>query len=402
DVALARNRHVHTVLYVVYSGHGNVDAGEAYLSLEDARIFGKDLDTLIFDRVGASEYHVIVDACYSSLLATARGPGGKRRAVRGFSQSGGIRPRDNVGLLFSTGSARESHEWAGVESGVFSHEVRSGLYGAADANGDGVVTYPEIVAFVERANAAIPAERFRPDVFARAPLGSSQLLDLRPSAQRQIEIVGQKHAHYQLEDERGVQIAEFHNDARQTVRLVRPATSMPLFLKRVDDDAEFALPSAPDIVRVAELEPEAQLVASRGAATSAYGTLFTLSFGPEWVHPLPREAQQNATSDELSGIGTRGWVEIGLFGVGAASITGGILAAASAGRLQDQVTPSTSQAHASEINRDLVARRWQEGLGFFLGGAAIAGGITVLAWPTSPATVQVRAGASRLDLLGTF
>jgi len=41
DVALARNRHVHTILYVVYSGHGNVDAGEAYVSLEDTRLFVK-------------------------------------------------------------------------------------------------------------------------------------------------------------------------------------------------------------------------------------------------------------------------------------------------------------------------------------------------------------------------
>ena len=73
----------------------------------------------------------------------------------------------------------ESHEWAGFEAGVFSHEVRSGLFGAADADGDGRVTYAEIAAFVRRANEAIPADRFRPQVLARPPQGDGMLVDLR-------------------------------------------------------------------------------------------------------------------------------------------------------------------------------------------------------------------------------
>ena len=49
---------------------------------------------------------------------------------------GGFLPRSGqsgrIGFLLSTSSGRESHEWEGVQAGVFSHEVRSGLYGAAD------------------------------------------------------------------------------------------------------------------------------------------------------------------------------------------------------------------------------------------------------------------------------
>src|SRR5437762_3404086 len=86
------------------------------------------------------------------------------------------RKRPRVGLLLSSSSHRESHEWDGFEAGVFSHEVRSGLYGAADADGDGEVTYREIAAFVARADAAIPNERFRPQVYAHAPTHAPALL----------------------------------------------------------------------------------------------------------------------------------------------------------------------------------------------------------------------------------
>ena len=80
----------------------------------------------------ADESHLIIDACYSYFLAFGRGPGGRRREVPSFATAEGLAGRSDVGLLLSTTSARESHEWAGFQAGIFSHEVRSGLYGAAD------------------------------------------------------------------------------------------------------------------------------------------------------------------------------------------------------------------------------------------------------------------------------
>src|SRR5262249_3697951 len=151
------------LFYFIYAGHGGVgDGGRAYIALEDARLDGERLAREIIDPVGADETHLIVDACYSYYLAHERGPGGRRRAIHDVADSNGLSARADVGLLLSTSSARESHEWEGVQAGVFSHEVRSGLYGAADANHDGQVTYREIAAFVARANEAIPNERFRP------------------------------------------------------------------------------------------------------------------------------------------------------------------------------------------------------------------------------------------------
>ena len=119
----------------------------------------------------------------------------------------------------------ESHEWAGFEAGVFSHEIRSGLYGAADADGDGQVSYREISAFVARANAAIPNERFRPQVHARAPKDNDSLLAIGHRLGRRLEIDGQHAGHYVIEDARGVRLAETNTSPGTSVRLLRPAPS---------------------------------------------------------------------------------------------------------------------------------------------------------------------------------
>src|SRR5262249_39485336 len=157
---------------------------EGYLTLEDGRLTGAALQAEVVDRVAADQAHLVVDACYSMFLVYGRGPGGDRRELHGFARLGNLARRPDVGLLLSTSSARESHEWGAFEAGGFSPEVRSGLYGAADADGDGRVSYREIAAFVDRANAAVPGERFRPDVFARPPANDATLVDLRGALRR--------------------------------------------------------------------------------------------------------------------------------------------------------------------------------------------------------------------------
>jgi Caspase domain len=398
DVRFAQKRRLRTIVYVVYSGHGNVEKGRAYLALEDARLFGSDLDTLILDRLNATEFHVIVDACYSNLLASPRGPGGHRREWHGFSAHAGIRPRANVGLLFSTSSAKESHEWQGVESGIFSHEVRSGLYGAADADGDGLVTYPEIAAFVERANAAIPGERFRPDVYAHPPVAETTLVDLRALSRQRIDISGAEHAHYTLEDGRGVQVAEFHNGADQPVSLVTPARSSPLYLRRVDDDVEFAIPMTFGTVRLAELTATRPSVAQRGAAALSFGRIFALPFGPSWVHGL---ATDEPASDDGTRHTGRAWAGWSLMGVGAVGLAVGTAATISAARARASLAPDASGMKAAAVNGTLDARRWQATLGFGVGALGVAAGTALLLWPVSR-NVSLTAGPTGLDVAGTF
>jgi len=254
DVALARRRGVPTIVYFIYAGHGGVENGRGYLALEDARLYGADLEQLIVDRVGGAETHFIVDACYSAFLAVSRGPGGERQEARGFSTLGGLAARPGVGLLLSTSSARESHEWSEFQAGVFSHEVRSGLLGAADADGDGQISYREIAAFVDRANAPIPNERLRPDVYAKEPASARTLLDLRTGLARRLELDGQHPGHYFIEDARGVRLADFHNAPGQPLHLMRPVGDGPLYLRKLGeqagDDLEYLMDAAPAVAAV--------------------------------------------------------------------------------------------------------------------------------------------------------
>ena len=103
----------------MFAGHGSLSERGATLNLEDARLTGADLDRAVLRAVGAGESHLIVDACYSYYLAFERGPGGVARPAHGFSRLGGLLDRGDVGLLLSTSSARESHEWEGFQAGVF-------------------------------------------------------------------------------------------------------------------------------------------------------------------------------------------------------------------------------------------------------------------------------------------
>ena len=202
-----------------------------------------------------------------------------RRPVQGFVELEAAARRGNIGYLLSTSVTGETHEWAGFEAGVFSHEVRSGLYGAADADNDGVVTYAEIAAFVTRANASIVNDRFRPQIIARAPAGQAALLDLRLRSAREMRFEGgEAAAHYLLEDSQGVRLLDFHGTSRVPVHLVRPAVIGPMYLRRLSDGAERTIAPGEGVVYLHKLPVEKARAQIRGAAHHAFSLTFSLPF----------------------------------------------------------------------------------------------------------------------------
>jgi hypothetical protein len=279
EVATARERGRRVVFYFIYAGHGNVSGNTAYLALEDQRLDTGEIEHQIVDKVRANETHLIIDACYSYSLAYGRGAGGIRRAVAPFAPAEGLARRPDVGLLLSTTSAQESHEWSNFQAGIFSHEVRSGLYGAADVDGDGQVSYLEIAAFVSRANDAVPNERYRPRIFAHAPRGATQLVDLRQASGRRLKLEAAG-AHYRLEDLFGVPLADFHNPSGQPLSLVVPVDARPLFLRRVDDGQQLAIPAGADVVSVGALAQRgpSHEMPDVGPAGYAFNLIFSLPF----------------------------------------------------------------------------------------------------------------------------
>jgi hypothetical protein len=350
DVAKSKERAVPTVLYVVYAGHGNVQDGEGYVLLEDAKLTGEGLLTQVLTPIHADRAHVIVDSCYSFFLAYSRGPGGTRRPISSFSNLGVLAEQPEVGLLLSTSTGRESHEWEGFQAGVFSHEVRSGLYGAADADGDGQVSYREIAAFVQRANQAIPNEKYRPDVLARPPATSTELVDLRAAQDHRIEIDGAHAAHYLLEDSRGVRIADFHNAPETTVALIHPPHDGALYLRRADGSREFEVPRSDGPVTIAWRKPLRPRAHARGAAHDAFSMLFQLPFSESTI-PVSEAGLEVGHALDISAVEDRSrarWTGGLLFGGGVAS------AAVALGFLIDAVANRNAPATASQNE---IARR---------------------------------------------
>jgi hypothetical protein len=410
EVLAARKAGRPTTLYFVYAGHGNLGKQGAYLTLEDQRLTGADLDRRVLRAIGADESHVIVDACYSYLLVHERGPGGKAREVRGFSQLSGLLERQDVGLLLSTSSARESHEWQEFQAGVFSHEVRSGLYGAADTNADGQVSYREIAAFINWANAAIPNERFRPEVFSRPPRGRTRLLDLRAALADRVTVDLEVEAgHHLMEDQQGNRVAEFHNSRGQAVRLLRPPAAGVLFIRHVGSGREFEIPPGPGDRRLSTLAARSAPLRTRGAAHHAFARIFSLPFD-DWVveqfqpegdstPSLRAEVSKPNTPGKPDTFGWRKQLAIGAAGLAVLSAGATWWAVASTRSLERQARQS-NQVRAAELNRTLDNRRSQA-IDLAVGtGVATTGALLLWFWPTTPVQPAVAAAPGQPLVLG--
>jgi hypothetical protein len=127
-----------------------------------------------------------------------------------------------VGALISTSAEAVTYEWSELQSGIFSYEVRSGLRGAADVDGDGRVSYRELSAFIRTVNAPVKNELYRPRVYARAPEGDADepLLQL-PASGRRLHLPAAGGRRLTLRDAQGVRVLDVHKE---------DATGLSLFL----------------------------------------------------------------------------------------------------------------------------------------------------------------------------
>jgi len=245
----ARARGLRPHFLFVYSGHGDLERGQGYLALADGRLTSSDLARRVLARSPAVANHVIIDACRSYYLVHGRHPRrGEAREAGSLPRSAGrargsdtarqgslARRFPNTGFVLSTASAESSHEWNELQAGVFSHEVRSGLMGAADVDRDGRIAYDELWAFIRSANARITSARFRPTVYIRPPRGtvSSALLDWRRF--RGASITVSQGGRYVLEDDDGVRLADFHASPSHVVTLRLPHDARPDSLLYIHD-----------------------------------------------------------------------------------------------------------------------------------------------------------------------
>ena len=282
DAQAGRETH----FYFVYTGHGSLGPNrEGYVNLADARFKRSELYREILARSPATFNHVILDACYAYFLVLKRGgkdkEGDFRAAVRDFLRAEELASYPNTGVLLASSTDSETHEWSLWEAGIFSHELRSGLLGPADVDGDGLVTYAEAAAFIEAANAAIDVPKARLRVFYRPPPARKDvpLLDLAPLRAGPVptlEIEPEHVGQYYLEDSLGVRVADLHPTSEQSVRVALLGKA-PFWLRTSEREA--LLPAKAQVV-ASQLAFAPLSATAKGSVEQTFRkSLFLVPFG---------------------------------------------------------------------------------------------------------------------------
>jgi hypothetical protein len=290
--------------YFVYAGHGDVDAGRGFLELADGRFSADDLAATLRE-VGAAEAHVVLDSCNAFYVVNPRRPGGRRIPTPADAADALSRRLPGVGVFLSTSAQAEVFEWSELQSGVFSHAVRSGLLGGADADLDGQVTYDELAGFVAIATADVRNPLYRPHVFARGPDGdaSRAFVDLPAGPRAALAVSEPQPVRLAARDAEGLRWADAYKEEGGALRLwFPPALGREIEVQRLAPggdravEASFLVPDAAvEPVELAALAPSASPVAPRGTG-EIFRALFTRPFGPR---ALAAWREERARAPEL-------------------------------------------------------------------------------------------------------
>ncbi len=273
--AEARAAGADTELYVVFSGHGERDQNGGYLELEDGALRRGDLLAMI-SALKPRRAHVVLDACNSFFVVNARRPGGRPFVMRHEVEAGLAVEGVDVGVLVSTSADAQVYEWSQLSGGIFSHVLRSGLSGAADADGDGVVTYAELEGYMDVAVQDLPNAEYRPRLFMNAP-ADDRFVTL-PDAPILRGAVG----HLTVRDARGVRVLDVHPELGFEPRLI-VAGAGPFSATRVGPDGKRVTGS---LVTDADGRGMAMSLGAADGALAMRGpplvfdSLFAAAFGP--------------------------------------------------------------------------------------------------------------------------
>jgi hypothetical protein len=286
-----RARGDRPVLYFAFSGHGaRDDHGQPFLALQDGALTQRLLYEGVLGKLPTVFTHVIVDACHAGGVVGVRGGGffdhetsaptvpATASDVQPILEATPLARYPNVGVIIATTLGQESHEWSEIESGVFTHELLSALAGAADVNGDLVIEYSEVQAFVAAANRDIRDPRAVPHIIARAPqVNQNAALVSLPELAGMRFVRGDASAfgHFHIELANGQRYLDAHLAPGTPVTLAVPDGAAYL---RTDTD-EATLPEH-GAVALASIAMKTRSTASRGAIEASYQTaLFASGYG---------------------------------------------------------------------------------------------------------------------------
>jgi hypothetical protein len=294
-----KKKRIRTELYFVLVGHGNIkDNGEGYISLLDGSFSRKDLYNYLLSKSQATFNHIIIDACHSFYMVKPRGKWKDDREALSrdleliaYLRKGGEFDRyPNTGYILSTAGNQEVYEWVGFKAGVFSHQLLSGMLGAADVNLDGKVDYHEIGAFLAAANYKVPDPRAKIRVFVHPPTQNQNhpLIPYQKLKAKSVLIIPQNiKGRFTLEGPKGERYADFNKSPEGPLHLAlilsSTAKTEQYFLKKEGDlySIKFeAEKSKQGIIRFQELKKEEPEIKQRGRISNALREgLFAIPFG---------------------------------------------------------------------------------------------------------------------------
>ena len=393
-----RARGDQPILYFAFSGHGaRGKDGALFLALVDGALTRQRLYAEILEKVPAAFVHLFIDACHAEGVVGARGLLGNETDARQepvdarerqrFLEATTLERFPHVGVVLATAADQQAHEWSQVESGVFTHELLSGLTGAADVNGDGAVEYSEIQAFLAASNRDVKDERAVPHVIALPPRLNPGLPIVSLSAQpRSAQLAGvSRLGHFHVELESGQRYLDANLSPDFLVHIVVPAAR--LFLVAQDREAELT-PRPGEIVRLEKLAWRKRSVAARGSIEATLRrALFQSAYGPTYYRGYVDSAGVTSVGWDPSlrlaletGISRRP-VAVSAFVVGGAALIAAGATAALAIQARGDFDATDLQRKAAEARGRVIT---------FTAVAATAGAVAVaaivtglLVWPAS-------------------
>ncbi|MCB9548409.1 MAG: hypothetical protein H6706_21585 [Myxococcales bacterium] len=322
----------------------------------------------------------------------------------------------NTGVLLAASKDQETHEWEPFRAGVFSHEVRSGLLGAADTNGDGFIEYTELGAYVAAANLSITVAAARPQVVARPPAADRHraLTDITAGPQHFLSLPKDFRGRAWLEDDRGDRYADFN--AAGDAPIVIALADTRYYLRQTNQEAVVAL-DRPGTVTALSWRPRA--LAQRGAVDDAFRRdLFGVGFGPGFYQgfisradllaahrqrdtlPLPPAIELGAVAEAPRRFGPWPWVATGVaVAAGAGAVVFGQSAQADYDALQSRLA-RRGLDDPDARTRIATERDWSNGLAVGAGVAAAAA--LTLFLLDAPTPIQPSAGPQGIGVAGRF
>jgi hypothetical protein len=300
--AFARDRRasIEPVVLFTYSGHGVGDDGAPpALTLADGQLTQQSLYTEVLSALDARFVHVVVDACHAAAVVRPRDAQAETVVlgpdeIHAHWSRATLDGLANVGALIATSASNQAHEWDNWRQGVFTHEVLSGLRGAADVNRDRRIEYSEMAAFLSAANSGVQDVAARVQALVKAPRAAPRaaIVELNATA-RSAFLEGHPAAFGGLwvEAEGGQRIADLHSEQTHHVRLLVPSAHR-LFVRNERGEAMVRVRPGQSLA-LDDLRLRARGFRVRGAVDlSLQRGLFAAAFGPAYYRGFVDSADQ--------------------------------------------------------------------------------------------------------------